>query len=96
MSVTGENGRPPVRAGVSLIDIGTGVWAALGVLAALYEREQTGVGRTLDVSLYETALSLLSYQLVGFLGTGAVPGRGGQRVLADRAVSGVPRRATAS
>lgn len=77
MSVTGEDGRPPVRAGVSLIDIGTGVWAALGVVAALYEREQTGVGRTLDVSLYETALSLLSYQLVGFLGTGAVPGREG-------------------
>jgi crotonobetainyl-CoA:carnitine CoA-transferase CaiB-like acyl-CoA transferase len=77
MSVTGEDGRPPVRAGVSLIDIGTGVWAALGVVAALYERERTGKGRTLDVSLYETALSLLSYQLVGFLGTGAVPGREG-------------------
>jgi crotonobetainyl-CoA:carnitine CoA-transferase CaiB-like acyl-CoA transferase len=43
----------------------------------LYEREQTGVGRTLDLSLYETALSLLSYQLVGFLGTGFVPGREG-------------------
>ena len=77
MSVTGEDGRPPVRAGVSLIDIGTGVWAALGVVAALYERERTGTGRTLDVSLYETALSLLSYQLVGFLGTGHVPGREG-------------------
>lgn len=77
MSVTGEDGRPPVRAGVSLIDIGTGVWAALGVIAALYERERTGAGRTLDVSLYETALSLLSYQLVGFLGTGDVPGREG-------------------
>jgi len=77
MSVTGEADRPPVRVGVSLVDLGTGVWAALGVLAALYERERTGVGRTLEVSLYETALSLLSFQLVGYLGAGFVPGREG-------------------
>jgi len=77
MSVTGEADGAPVRVGVSLVDLGTGVWAALGVLAALYERERTGVGRTLEISLYETALSLLAYQLVGFLGTGFVPGREG-------------------
>lgn len=77
MSVTGEADGPPVRVGVSLVDIGTGVWAALGVLAALYERERTGVGRTLELSLYETALSLLAYQLVGYLGAGFVPGREG-------------------
>jgi crotonobetainyl-CoA:carnitine CoA-transferase CaiB-like acyl-CoA transferase len=77
MSVTGEANGAPVRVGVSLVDLGTGVWAALGVLAALYERERTGTGRTLEISLYETALSLLAYQLVGFLGTGFVPGREG-------------------
>jgi len=77
MSVTGEAEGPPVRVGLSLIDLGTGVWAALGVLAALYERERTGTGRTLELSLYETALSLLSTQLVGYLGAGVVPGRDG-------------------
>lgn len=77
MSVTGEADGPPVRVGVSLIDLGTGVWAALGVLAALHERERTGVGRTLEISLYETALSLLASQLVGYLGAGVVPGREG-------------------
>ena len=77
MSVTGDPGGASVRVGVSLIDLGTGVWAALGVLAALYERERTGVGRTLELSLYETALSLLSSQLVGYLGSGFVPGREG-------------------
>jgi crotonobetainyl-CoA:carnitine CoA-transferase CaiB-like acyl-CoA transferase len=77
MSVTGESDGPPARVGVSLIDHGTGVWAALGVLAALWERERTGVGRTLELSLYETALSLLSTQLVGYLGAGTVPHRDG-------------------
>jgi formyl-CoA transferase/CoA:oxalate CoA-transferase len=77
MSVTGEADGPPVRVGPSLIDLGTGVWAALGVLAALYERDRTGVGRTLELSLYETALSLLATQLVGYLGAGVVPGREG-------------------
>ena len=77
MSVTGEADGPPVRVGVSLIDLGTGVWAALGVLAALYERERTGAGRTLEISLYETALTLLASQLVGYLGAGVVPGREG-------------------
>jgi crotonobetainyl-CoA:carnitine CoA-transferase CaiB-like acyl-CoA transferase len=77
MSVTGERDGPPVRVGLSLIDLGTGVWAALGVVSALYERERTGVGRTLELSLYETALSLLSTQLVGYLGSGDVPQRAG-------------------
>ena len=73
MSVTGEADRPPVRVGASLIDIGTGVWAALAIVAALHE----GQGRTLDLSLYETALSLVPYQLVDVLAGGAPAGRHG-------------------
>ena len=73
MSVTGEAGGHPVRVGVSLIDIGTGVWAALAIVAALHE----GQGRTLDLSLYETAVSLAPYQLVDVLAGGAPPGRHG-------------------
>jgi crotonobetainyl-CoA:carnitine CoA-transferase CaiB-like acyl-CoA transferase len=77
MSVTGEAGGPPVRAGVSLIDFATGQWATIGVLAALLEREQTGTGRTIDTSLYETSLALLSTQMTAFAATGVAPGRHG-------------------
>jgi crotonobetainyl-CoA:carnitine CoA-transferase CaiB-like acyl-CoA transferase len=77
MSMTGEPGETPVRVGTSLVDLGTGVWSALAIVAALHERERTGAGRTIDVSLYETALALISYQLADYLGTGRVPGRFG-------------------
>ena len=77
ISITGEPDRPGVRVGTSLIDIGTGVWAALGVLAALLERSTTGRGREVDVALFDTALSLVGYQLAAALRTGEVPGRFG-------------------
>ena len=51
MSVTGEAERPPVRVGVSIIDMGSGMWAAIGVLAALYEHTDTGQGGIIDGSL---------------------------------------------
>ncbi len=79
ISVTGEPGRPGVRAGSSLIDYGTGTWAALGILASLLERERTGEGAVVDVSLYETAVGYIGYHLVGYLADGSVPHGQGTR-----------------
>jgi crotonobetainyl-CoA:carnitine CoA-transferase CaiB-like acyl-CoA transferase len=73
MSVTGEPDRPPVRVGASVVDLGTAVWTALAVIAALLE----GGGRVLDLSLYETTLALLPYQLTNYLATGEVARRHG-------------------
>jgi crotonobetainyl-CoA:carnitine CoA-transferase CaiB-like acyl-CoA transferase len=73
ISVTGEPDRPGVRVGTSVVDQGTGMWAALGILAALY----AGGGRTVDVSLFETAVGLLPYQLTAYLANGVVPARHG-------------------
>ena len=73
MSVAGVDEMPPVRVGVSLIDLSTGLWAAFAIVAAL----ERGGGATIEVSLYETALWLLSYQIVGYFATGEVPGREG-------------------
>lgn len=73
ISMTGEPGRPGVRVGSSLIDLGTGMWSALGIVAALLERERTGEGAVVDTSLYETALAYIGYHLVGHLADGTVP-----------------------
>lgn len=73
LSVTGEPERPGVRAGASLVDIGTGVWAALAILAAL----RTGEGAHVEISLLETALALLGYHVTAALATGQPPGRHG-------------------
>jgi crotonobetainyl-CoA:carnitine CoA-transferase CaiB-like acyl-CoA transferase len=69
ISVTGEPGRRGVRIGVSLIDHATGMYAALAIVSALH----AGGGATIDVSLWETALSYVSYHLIGTLETGKVP-----------------------
>jgi crotonobetainyl-CoA:carnitine CoA-transferase CaiB-like acyl-CoA transferase len=79
ISITGEPGRPGVRIGSSLIDQGTGTWAALGVLAALLERERTGEGCVVDVSLYETAIGYVGYHLAGYLADGTIPSGEGTR-----------------
>ena len=61
MSITGEPGGPPGKAGVSIIDFAGGYAAALGLVSALLETRSTGVGRDVDVSLLDTAISMLTY-----------------------------------
>lgn len=76
MSVTGEEGGDPIRAGVSLVDMGTGMWAALSVVAALLERGE-GPGRRIVTSLYETALGWMAYHLATYWAAGEPPTRQG-------------------
>ena len=81
MSITGEEGRPPVRVGPSLVDVGTGLWTVVGILSALRRRDLTGEGCEIDTSLYETSLSWVNTQVAGYLASGRVP----QRVGTERA-----------
>ncbi len=76
MSVTGAPEGMPVRAGVSLIDMATGMWAALAIVACLVQcpdAEGRRPGRHIQVSLYETALTWMSYHLAGYWATGETP-----------------------
>src|SRR6266545_6560636 len=73
MSITGEPGGAPVRAGVSFLDLSTGIITAFGVVNALLYRERTGRGQRVDGSLLETAVSLLAFHAEGYLLTGAIP-----------------------
>lgn len=80
MSVTGESDRPPVRVGFSSIDMGTGMWAAMAVLGALYRRTETQQGEHIVTSLYETALSWMRLPLSGYRVGGQVPDRHGSGI----------------
>ncbi len=74
-SINGAEDAPPSRVGMQVLDLGTGVWAAVGCLAALFRRAQTGQGCTVDASLFETALSWLQVMIAGFSATGKQPAR---------------------
>ncbi|MFI1705024.1 CaiB/BaiF CoA transferase family protein [Streptomyces griseoruber] len=75
MSVTGEPGGEPVKAGVALVDVITGLHASLGILAALRHRDRTGEGQLVEVSLLGSLLSALVNQASGYVAGGVVPGR---------------------
>ena len=65
-SVNGGEEDPPSRFGAPVLDLGTGMWAAMGVLAALHQRQRTGRGAVVDASLFETALGWLTGHIAGF------------------------------
>lgn len=77
MSTTGEAGRPSVRVGASIVDMGTGMWAVIGIMAALWQRQSTGQGRVVDVSLFETATTWVSLIASQVLVSGEAPPRYG-------------------
>ncbi len=73
MSVNGHSGQPPARVPVSIVDMGTGMWAAIAILGALRERDRTGRGVNVTTALYETALAWSVFQMNQYFGTGEVP-----------------------
>ena len=77
MSVNGEAGGAPLRVGLPVVDMVTGLNAALGVLMALKERERSGLGQFVEASLYDCGLSLLHPHAANHLLDGRIPGRSG-------------------
>ena len=73
VSVTGRPRQSPVRIGVSILDAGSGVWAALGILAALRTRDRTKRGQLISTSLFETGVFLFAYHLLSYQLTGRLP-----------------------
>jgi formyl-CoA transferase len=73
MSVTGERGRPPIKTGVPLTDLGAGLFALAGILAALHHRAATGRGQQIDTSLFEAGMALAVWEATEFLSGRGVP-----------------------
>jgi crotonobetainyl-CoA:carnitine CoA-transferase CaiB-like acyl-CoA transferase len=79
MHVTGEPDGPPTSVGLPICDLGTGMWAVQGILAALYERQRTGSGRLVECSLLETAIGFSSWTSAQWLADHEEPIRQGSR-----------------
>jgi len=80
MSVTGEEGRPPVRVGTAIIDMATGMWSVIGIISALLARAQSGQGCIVGTSLYETALAWMGHHAADYQASSKVPERQGSGV----------------
>jgi CoA:oxalate CoA-transferase len=79
MSLTGLPGGAPTKAGTSVADLASGLYATIGIASALYERERTGVGLRVDVAMLDSLLSLLEHGVMRYAATGQVPGPIGNR-----------------
>ena len=79
MSVTGEADGPPLKVGAAVVDLVCGLLAVAGIEAALVERERTGTGRHVEVSLLDSVLTSLLNQGSGWVSAGALPSRRGNR-----------------
>ena len=73
MSITGERGGEPTKVGVALLDVIAGLYAAIGIQAALLERERTGRGRTVEVALFDASVAAMVNQAANHLLGGVVP-----------------------
>ncbi|HLV77757.1 MAG TPA: CaiB/BaiF CoA-transferase family protein [Marinobacter sp.] len=74
MSITGESGGRPIRSGIPIGDLGGGIYAALGILAALNERNQSGHGKHIDISMVDCQVSMLNYMATMYFMSGKNPG----------------------
>src|SRR5258706_3845604 len=77
MSITGEPGQGPMRAGIALAGLAAGIFAAVGLLTALYERERSGEGQWVQTALLQSQLFMLDFQGARYLMRGEVPGQAG-------------------
>lgn len=84
MSVTGESGRPPVRTGVPVVDLGAGLFALVGILAALHYRSSTGNGQHIDTALLDAGVALSIWETAEYFSGAGIPQRLGSahRVIA--------------
>jgi CoA:oxalate CoA-transferase len=79
MSITGEAGGPPVRVGASIGDIVAGMYLTQGILAALYDRERTGLGAMVDVAMLDSQVAIQEHSVALTTATGVPPGPTGAR-----------------
>ncbi len=79
VSITGEPGRPPVRVGYSIGDMGAGLFAAVAILSALHERKKSKEGQWIDVAMVDSQVALCENALIRYLVTGEIPGPLGTR-----------------